>query len=836
MQDKADSLHSINNNPSNRTSENLVELPLPSKNQQLGKKIVKTLLIESENVVSNTQFNARPKNDTDNNMTNTTTLQDLNDDSDKSHHAGLKRVGTTVNYENRGSTSVNIGEFESKLLGSPNTGSLEQMSCAAMFGKQYLLIGNENGLSVIDFSVNSELIKPKQLIRGCSFKKIQILDEYGIMVAIAGKKQMIRTYRLNSLLHLIKFMLQSKSDRPVDFSKTPAFLKKITDSIQRCDDCGNPLDENVNSEGQKGGKTICKICKELRRKSATSIVSSSSTSSESNSSTTGTSLFPGKLHQRTLSNITSHLTDYIHHQLSNSLDSVDISSEEKMNVWNWATDYVKLLDNARDCVTFDVKETKNYIYLTVVTPHNMIHLFNCEVSTKNTPDFKFELAKTFWVPETPDFISVARDAFVINKIFTGMNGKVASIDAHSSVVTEINMPKVLIPRYVENPIWRSFTPLPHTCSLEFLVEDPVEFDTQISVIPLSLNFDASPLPNSYLPKSPPTSPTASIPPDTTNNAKFVNELRNNPLRRSTYRNRKSISSSNDLQSSGMNFKKSRRKSVMKDETINSVTSPTSSEQENGREQLINNEFISPPISPTYTNISNILAQCETMPITQQLPMMGQLDYVSFPASHASHASRSSPESPGSPGSPGSPESPESSSQFFRNPHNTYNPQNYQYPHIHNPESQNKANPTSSENKQQTPIEVPSPSSLFLATICNVSHLVNSKGEPYKYNRPIRWSSLPNEISLLPSFNDIYVVGFQSTIIELASMKSGKIIKKITSGCPVRFLGESWIKKDFNIKMVKDKRAEFDSGMKRNVFWSCELGEEYYFYRGRILNN
>ncbi|GES91900.1 STE/STE20 protein kinase [Rhizophagus clarus] len=724
MQDKADSLHSINNNPSNRTSENLVELPLPSKNQQLGKKIVKTLLIESENVVSNTQFNARPKNDTDNNMTNTTTLQDLNDDSDKSHHAGLKRVGTTVNYENRGSTSVNIGEFESKLLGSPNTGSLEQMSCAAMFGKQYLLIGNENGLR-------------------CSFKKIQILDEYGIMVAIAGKKQMIRTYRLNSLLHLIKFMLQSKSDRPVDFSKTPAFLKKITDSIQRCDDCGNPLDENVNSEGQKGGKTICKICKELRRKSATSIVSSSSTSSESNSSTTGTSLFPGKLHQRTLSNITSHLTDYIHHQLSNSLDSVDISSEEKMNVWNWATDYVKLLDNARDCVTFDVKETKNYIYLTVVTPHNMIHLFNCEVSTKNTPDFKFELAKTFWVPETPDFISVARDAFVINKIFTGMNGKVASIDAHSSVVTEINMPKVLIPRYVENPIWRSFTPLPHTCSLEFLVEDPVEFDTQISVIPLSLNFDASPLPNSYLPKSPPTSPTASIPPDTTNNAKFVNELRNNPLRRSTYRNRKSISSSNDLQSS---------------------------------------------------------AQCETMPITQQLPMMGQLDYVSFPASHASHASRSSPESPGSPGSPGSPESPESSSQFFRNPHNTYNPQNYQYPHIHNPESQNKANPTSSENKQQTPIEVPSPSSLFLATICNVSHLVNSK------------------------------VGFQSTIIELASMKSGKIIKKITSGCPVRFLGESWIKKDFNIKMVKDKRAEFDSGMKRNVFWSCELGEEYYFYR------
>lgn len=729
-------------------------------------------------------------------------------------------MSTVVNYENR-HASVNVGEFESKLLGSPNAGSIEQMVCAAMFGKQYLLIGNENGLSVIDFSVNSELIKPKLLIRGCSFRKIQILDEYGIMIAIAGKKQMVRIYQLDSLLHLIKFMLQSKSDRPVDFSKTPNFLKKITDSLQKCDVCGNPLEENVNSEGQKSGKPICKNCKELKRRSATSIISS--ISSESNSSLSGNSLFPGKLHQRTLSNFTSQLTDYIQHHLSNSLDNVDISAEEKINAWNWATDYVKL-DNAKDCTTFDVKETKSYIYLTVVTPHNMVHLFNCEVKAKNTPDFKFELAKTFWVPETPDFISVARDAFVINKIFTCMSGKAASIDAHSSVVTEINMPKVLIPRYVENPVWRSFTPLPHTCSLEFLIEDPVEFDTQISVIPLSLNFDAPSFPNSYLPKSPPTSPTATIPPD----AKFVNELKYNPLRRSTYRNRKSISSSNDLQSSGTNsYKKSRRKSVMSDETINSVTSPLGSvasmmlQQEDGQEQLINNEFISPPISPTYANLTNISAHRENVPIMQQLPpMMVQLDYVSFPASHASHASHTSPESPGSPGSSGSAES-ESSSQFF---------------HVYNPESHNKT----SENKQKTPIEVPSPSSLFLATICNVSHLVNCKGEPYKYNRPIRWSSPPNEISLLPSFNNIYIVGFQNTIIELASMKSGKVIKKITSGCPVKFLGESWIKKNVNNKMGKDikekDKKEFDSGMKRNIFWSCELGEEYYFYRGRILNS
>src|SRR6266498_838048 len=289
-------------------------------------------------------------------------------------------MSTVVKYEDRNVASANTGEFESKLLGSPNSGSTEKMTCAAMFGKQYLLVGNEHGLNVIDFSINSELMKPKPLIRGCSFRKIQILDEYGIMIAIAGKKQMIRIYKLESLLHLIKFMLHSKTEKPLDFSKTHTFLKKFTDSLPRCDDCGNQLDE----ERSKAGKTICQNCKELKRQSSTDTLSLNSQESNSSTSTTsGSSLFPSKFHQRTLSNLSLHLTDYIQHQLSNSLDSVDISPEERTNVWHWATDYVKLLDSAKDCLTFDIKETKNYIYLTVVTPNHMIHLFNCDISTKN---------------------------------------------------------------------------------------------------------------------------------------------------------------------------------------------------------------------------------------------------------------------------------------------------------------------------------------------------------------------------------------------------------------------------------------------------------------------
>jgi hypothetical protein len=186
-------------------------------------------------------------------------------------------------------------------------------------------------------------------------------------------------------------------------------------------------------------------------------------------------------------------------------------------------------------------------------------------------------------------------------------------------------------------------------------------------------------------------------------------------------------------------------------------------------------------------------------------MMAQLDYVPFPA-------------------------PLESSTPTKLPYSSNQPP------VFNPHTRTKS--ISSKNRQRT--EAPLPSSLFLATICNVSHLVNDKGEPYKYNRPIRWSSPPNDISLLPSFNDIYVIGFQSSVIELASMKSGEIIRKITSGCPVKFLGESFRKKESNSKAGKDfrerdKKPELENGLKRNIFWSCKLGEEYHFYRGRIID-
>ncbi|CAG8770648.1 376_t:CDS:1, partial [Acaulospora morrowiae] len=320
----------------------------------------------------------------------------------------LQRSSTVVKHEIRDLPTVNKGEFESKLLGSPNVGIVDRMNCATMFDKQYLILGSDTGLFVIDFSVRWDMMRPKQLIRGCPFKKLQVLDDYGVMVAIAGKKQTIRIYKLDSLLHLIKFVVNSKSGTPVDFSKASPFLKKMTDSLPKCEICGHNLDEVC--VGDRKHDLICQSCKGTRD-------DSDSNTEEPSASQSPASLPPGKSHRRQLSNISKH---FIQHNLSNSIGSANISVEEKSTVWSWATDYVKLPEVNKCCVTFDIKETKSQVYLTVLTINHSILLFSCSVESKYKASCKFLYFNAYFVPVTPNFISVSTDSSIIKQIIAGV--------------------------------------------------------------------------------------------------------------------------------------------------------------------------------------------------------------------------------------------------------------------------------------------------------------------------------------------------------------------------------------------------------------------------------
>ncbi|CAJ0767306.1 21753_t:CDS:2, partial [Entrophospora sp. SA101] len=74
-----------------------------------------------------------------------------------------------------------------------------------------------------------------------------------------------------------------------------------------------------------------------------------------------------------------------------------------------------------------------------------------------------------------------------------------------------------------------------------------------------------------------------------------------------------------------------------------------------------------------------------------------------------------------------------------------------------------------------------PDNLFLCTISNQSHIVNIKAELYQYNRTIKWSNPPDNVCILPTKDDV---------------------------------------------------LEIDSGIRRVLFWTCQLNNENYIYRGK----
>jgi hypothetical protein len=134
--------------------------------------------------------------------------------------------------------------------------------------------------------------------------------------------------------------------------------------------------EMTKTSVKGGNKHICKVSRR-----ASSHSPHSSTSSSSNG------------HERRISNITSQLTDYIQNHIAGAFDNLNLNKEEQA-AYGYARDYTSL-DQNENVVSFVVKKTRNYVYLTCILTNNTITLY--ETSTDNS-SAKFELIKTFWVP------------------------------------------------------------------------------------------------------------------------------------------------------------------------------------------------------------------------------------------------------------------------------------------------------------------------------------------------------------------------------------------------------------------------------------------------------
>jgi hypothetical protein len=92
---------------------------------------------------------------------------------------------------------------------------------------QYLLIGGPKGLYFID--VKSDASKPQLLIGATSFSQIQVLEDYCVLLAIAGKHSHIRQYKLSSIRKLIRFLTGGNAQQLAQMDLSSPVTVTMTD-------------------------------------------------------------------------------------------------------------------------------------------------------------------------------------------------------------------------------------------------------------------------------------------------------------------------------------------------------------------------------------------------------------------------------------------------------------------------------------------------------------------------------------------------------------------------------------------------------------------------------
>ncbi|KAH6583017.1 hypothetical protein BASA61_008224 [Batrachochytrium salamandrivorans] len=89
---------------------------------------------------------------------------------------------------------------------TPVTASKSEFHTADVLDGMYLLLGGDKGLYFVDLA--GPIIKhPMPLIRDVRFRQIEILHEYGVIMALSGKRDHVRQYKLSSIRRLIRYLL-----------------------------------------------------------------------------------------------------------------------------------------------------------------------------------------------------------------------------------------------------------------------------------------------------------------------------------------------------------------------------------------------------------------------------------------------------------------------------------------------------------------------------------------------------------------------------------------------------------------------------------------------------
>jgi hypothetical protein len=270
--------------------------------------------------------------------------------------------------------------------------TLHEILSADFLDGQYILLGTENGLSYLDIQ-KPALKTPIPIISGIRFRQIQVVSKYNVLIALSGKHDHIRQYRLESIRRLI-LCIEGHS------------VSKVAKSDTR-----GPIQEIAVGEQKK--------------------------------------------------------SEYDYLDNSAVLDD-NILCER------WSNDYIKIV-NTRDTRSFFMEETESTAYLCILAQGITVFRWAAE------PYDKFMKIKSFWVPETPKFVSMSHDGLAACELFVGYSSELNRVSIADSAVTELRLHREMKVKMFGKHRWQGMVQIPFTdAKLEALLRDNASINTTVN--------------------------------------------------------------------------------------------------------------------------------------------------------------------------------------------------------------------------------------------------------------------------------------------------------------------------------------------------------------------
>ncbi|TPX58065.1 hypothetical protein PhCBS80983_g03389 [Powellomyces hirtus] len=309
-------------------------------------------------------------------------------------------------------------DADSRILEPVLIGGTQRMDVltADLLDETYVLVGTEKGLFFADVRLPSSEQRLVPLIRNIRFKQLEILQDYGVMIALSGKHDHVRQYKLSSLRKLIMYIEGANAQGLVQ------------------------SDARMTPGGIPNG----------RPSTTTGITSTSAPTGTTASSDRHSNMSPPS-YARPQSSTEGDDDMY------RGLHPV-VEEDEAVLVTRWTSDYIKILAT-RDSKAFMVQRTETSVFLAVLFRHDVIMF-----EWAKEPYLKFMKLKAFWLPEGPKCMQILHDGLVVREIFLGYSSEANLVNVDDSRVKEIEVQRDFRHRAGKGSKarWQTFVQIPFT--------------------------------------------------------------------------------------------------------------------------------------------------------------------------------------------------------------------------------------------------------------------------------------------------------------------------------------------------------------------------------------